>query len=142
MPYKKILIYTAPLLILLVVGFVYFSFYRGKLKVEHPISRDLINNFSSAFYQNLKLKYPKNYAVQDYSSAFRVLTVSKTDASLIGKIELFHNKDVGTRTETAQAKEQYTLGSNDNPYTILLYYPDNDSQTQSELHQIYNSIQY
>lgn len=135
---KKIL--ALGLMAALIAGVVYLGFFQGKLKVAYPVPQEMINKFSSLFYENLNLKYPKTYSVQDYSPAFKVLTVSKSADSIIGKIEIFRAADIGPRVETASAKEQFTLGDKDNPYAILLYYPDNDTQTQSELHQIYNSI--
>lgn len=139
MPTKKALLLALAGLAL-IVGVIYLGFFQGKLKVAYPVPRAMINKFSSQFYENLSLKYPKTYSVQDYSPAFKVLTVSKTADSAVGKIEIFRAADVGPRGETASAKEQFTLGDKDNSYTVLMYYPDNDAQTQSELHQIYNSL--
>ena len=137
---SKKIVYALPLALALVALIIYFGFFQRKLEVAHPVPQKMINKFSSLFYENLSLEYPKNYSVQDYSSAFKVLTVSKTLDSAIGKIEIFQTKDFGLRPEAASAKEQFTLGDKENSYAVLIYYLDNDAQTQSELHQIYNSI--
>ena len=136
MPSKKI-IYALPLVLTLIILVVYFGFYRGKLEVTNPVPRNLVNQFSSLFYQDLSLKYPKNYSVQDYSPAFKVLTVSKDSER---RLEIFHPNDFGSRAEPADLKEKFTLGSKNNSYGVWLFYPDNDEQSRSELHQIYNSI--
>ncbi len=139
MPLKKALLLALAGLTL-IVGVIYLGFFRGKLKVAYPVPPEMINQFSSMFYENLNLKYPRNYSVQDYSPAFKVLTVSKTTGAAIGKIEIFRAQDFGLRGEIAEAKEQFILGPKNNPYSVWLYYPNDDAQTQSELHQIYNSI--
>ena len=137
MPLKKIIIYFIPLAVALIVGAVYFGFFYGKLEVANRIPRDLINSYSSEFLPGLSLKYPKNYSVQDYSKSFKVLSVSKDNEH---RLEIFHPNDFGPRAEPADIKEKFTLGPKNDPYYVWLFYPNNDTQSQSELHQIFNSI--
>lgn len=132
---SKKIVYALPLALALVAIIIYIGFFQGKLKVAHPVPREMINQFSSLFYQNLNLKYPKNYSVQDYSPAFKVLTVSKDSER---RLEIFYPSDFGSRAEPADLKEKFSIKSDD--YLVWLFYPDDDAQTQSELHQIYNSI--
>ncbi len=137
MPPKKIIIFVIPLAVAIIVGMIYFIFFYGKLKVTHPVSRDLINSYSSEFLPGLSLKYPKNYSVQDYSKSFKVVTVSKDSGH---RLELFRPSDFGPRTEPADLKEKFSLGPKNNHYSVWMFYPNSDDQTQSELHQIFNSI--
>lgn len=133
---KKWILFGAAVIVL-IAGGIYLLNSRDKLEVARPIPRKLINNYSSEFLPGLSLKYPKNYSVQDYSKYFKVLTVSKDSER---RLEIFRPNDFGPRTEPADIKEKYSLGPKNNPYSVWLFYPENDSQTQSELHQIYNSL--
>ena len=136
---KKIIFYTIPLAIALIVGLIYFLFFYGKLKVAQRIPRDLINSYSSEFLPGLSFKYPKNYSAQDYSKSFKVLSVSKDSER---RLEIFRPNDFGPRADPADIKEKFTLGPKNDPYYVWLFYPNNDaqSQSQSELHQIFNGI--
>ena len=137
MPPKKIIFYAIPLVAALIVGAVYFIFFYGKLEVPNRIPRALINSYSSEFLPGLSLKYPKNYSVQDYSKSFKVLSVSKDSER---RLEIFRPNDFGPRAEPADVKEKFILGSKNDPYYVWLFYPNNDIQSQSESHQIFNSI--
>ena len=137
MPPKKIIFYAIPLVAALIVGAVYFIFFYGKLEVPNRIPRALINSYSSEFLPGLSLKYPKNYSVQDYSKSFKVLSVSKDSER---RLEIFRPNDFGPRAEPADVKEKFFLGSKNDPYYVWLFYPNNDIQSQSESHQIFNSI--
>lgn len=137
MPPKKIIFYAIPLVVALIVGAVYFIFFYGKLEVPNRIPRALINSYSSEFLPGLSLKYPKNYSVQDYSKSFKVLSVSKDNEH---RLEIFRPNDFGPRAEPADVKEKFILGPKNDPYYVWLFYPNNDTQSQSELHQIFNSI--
>lgn len=134
---KKIITYLIPLAVALIIGVVYFIFFYGKLKVAHPVPGDLINSYSSEFLPGLSLKYPKYYSVQDYSKSFKVLSASKDSER---RLEIFRPGDFGSRAEPADIKEKFTLGSKNDPYYVWLFYPNNDTQSQSELHQIFNSL--
>ena len=134
---KKIIVYIIPLAITLIIGMVYFVFFYGKAKVAYPVSAKQLNFFASEYFIGVSLKYPKYYSVQDYSKAFKVLSVSKDSER---RLEIFHPNDFGPRVEPADIKEKFTLGPKNNFYVVWLFYPNNDIQSQSELRQIFNSI--
>ncbi|MBI2037952.1 MAG: hypothetical protein HYT15_03450 [Candidatus Magasanikbacteria bacterium] len=135
MPSKKILLPV--ILAILIIGGVYFSFFYGKIPVSNPVPKNQLNNFSSDYFPGLSFNYPTYYSVQDYSKYFKVLTVSKDSER---RIEIFRSADFGARDEGNTTKEQFTIKSKNETYNVWLFYPDNDAQAKSELHQIYNSI--
>ncbi len=118
----------------------------GNQEVQLPSNAPSLKTYSSEKYS---FQYPEDYTITLPTKSFPVLAIEKAKNK---RIEIFQMKDFGDRpwgfegNESQEEidgyvpKELLTSGTGENKYDVWLFYSKNDTATQKEEKEIFNSI--